>query len=405
MSQIVINTINGTPPYTIYVCDLNEYSCDVVSVGVGQVPPSITIQIPTKYNSAPIFLVKIVDSFNCVYTQSYSCQSPTPTPTVTSTPTITPTNTITSTQTPTVTKTSVTPTVTPTNTKTPTNTATNTVTPSVTATNTKTPSNTPTNTSTPTVTNTSTPTVTPTNTITRTNTPSNSPTPSVTESPFTSPTNTPSNTVTPSNTATNTPTPSVTPTLQIPTRFNSSNKFLIFAESTTDSQDLAEYMSNSGSTFLGFSNGSLPSPNQNDFNYQLNLYMDFLNFRLVTKESRIFTNINYEKRIAEGNYDVDRNFDLTKIPSNIAPSNAWYTIFISTGLTLSEIQTSIGYGVGQSQSLTQVEFESSYYNLYVTYTGSSLPKDTYRVYFTYPSSDLFFNNTGQDLYFKGLTLS
>jgi hypothetical protein len=364
MSQIVINTINGTPPYTIYVCDLNQYSCSIVATSVPSVPPSITITIPSIYNSAPIFIVKIIDSLNCEYIQNYSCQTPTPTPTNTQTPTITPTNTATPSVTPTNTPSSVTPTPTPTNTQTPT----------------ITPTNTPTNTQTP--------SITPTNTITPSITPSITPTISLTSS------------VTPTQGLTPTPTPSVNNTVAF------RNYFFILAEPLTGASRIAEYMVSSGSTFLGFSNGSSPSVNQNDFQVQMNLYMDFSGFTNSTGGFKVYTNASYENSIINGPYNVDRNFSLTTITANTLPTNSWYTIFIATAFTLSNYQSEIGIGIGQSEILSPIFMDPNYYGITLQYTGSSyLPNVTYRVYTTYPSTDLLLNNSGQDIYFKGLTLT
>lgn len=374
MSQIVINTINGTPPYTIFVCDINEYNCTLVASSVPAVPPSITITIPTIYNSAPIFLVKIVDGLSCVFTQNYSCQTPTPTPTNTQTPTLTPTNTITPSITPTNTPSSVTPTPTPTNT----------VTPSIT------PTNTPTNSVTP--------SITPTNTITPSITPSNSVTPSIT------PTNTPTISITPSITPTQGLTPTPTPSPNNTVAFR--NYFFILAEPLSGSSRIAEYMASSGSTFLGFSNGSSPSLNQVDFQIQMNLYMDFSGFTNSTGGFKVYTNPDYESSIINGPYNSDRNFSLTTLTADTLPTNSWYTIFIATAFTLSNYQSEIGIGIGQSQILNAVLTDPNYYQLPLEYTGSSyLPYVTYRVYTTYPSTDLLLNNSGQNIFLKGLTLT
>jgi hypothetical protein len=133
MSLITIDSIAGTPPYQIYICDIFEINCVFITTYFDYVPPSLTFSVPSGYTYAPILLIKIIDSTGCVYTQNYTCTTPTPTPSVT--PTIPPTPSVT----PTI---SVTPSITPTNTVTPSITPTNTVTPSITPTNTVTPTNT-----------------------------------------------------------------------------------------------------------------------------------------------------------------------------------------------------------------------------------------------------------------------
>jgi hypothetical protein len=137
MSTITINNINGVPPYDIYVCDIYELNCTIVTSGVTSVPPPVTFSLPPKFQTAPTVIIKIIDSQNCIFRQNYTCVTATPTktvtPTNTQTPSITPSNTVT----PTNTQTQVTPTPTPsitsTNTQTPTVTPTPSITPSLTS--------------------------------------------------------------------------------------------------------------------------------------------------------------------------------------------------------------------------------------------------------------------------------
>jgi hypothetical protein len=136
MNTVTINSIGGVPPYNIYVCDLYEINCVLTLSGVTTVPPPVTFDIPLIFFNAPSVVVKIIDSQNCIFKQTYSCISPTPTETITPTPTITA---------------SITPTITQTSTNTPTQ-QTPTPTPSITPTLTQTPTNTPTQTNTPTLT-------------------------------------------------------------------------------------------------------------------------------------------------------------------------------------------------------------------------------------------------------------
>ena len=136
MNSVTINSIGGSPPYNIYVCDLYEINCVLTLSGVTSVPPPVTFEIPLTFINAPSVVVKITDSQNCIFKQTYSCISPTPTETITPTPTVTPSITPTLTQTPTNTPTQQTPTPTP----------------SITPTLTQTPTNTPTQTNTPTLT-------------------------------------------------------------------------------------------------------------------------------------------------------------------------------------------------------------------------------------------------------------
>jgi hypothetical protein len=128
MSTITINNISGIPPYNIYVCDVYEINCILTLSGVSSVPPAITLSTPQTFYNAPSVVIKIIDSQNCVFKQTYTCLTPTTTETNTPTPTITPSVTPTLSITPTNTPTQQTPTptasVTPTMTQTPTNTST-----------------------------------------------------------------------------------------------------------------------------------------------------------------------------------------------------------------------------------------------------------------------------------------
>lgn len=145
MSLITIDNLSGVPPYQVYVCDIYEFNCEFIATYVNYIPPSVSFPIPSGYTHAPILLIKIVDSTGCVFTQNYTCTTPTPTPSIT--PSVTPTISLTPSNTPT-------PSITPSHTPTPS------ITPSITPTQTVTPSQTPTQTITPTVTITPTPSVT-----------------------------------------------------------------------------------------------------------------------------------------------------------------------------------------------------------------------------------------------------
>ena len=121
--QITISSVIANTPVDIYYCDSFGSNCIYVST-VSTFPYTFEVPDPVDYYD---FVIKIVDTQNCVYSQTIYV-TPTQTPTTTLTPT--PTSSVTPTITPT---TSVTPTITPTNTLTPT------VTPTFTSTPTSTP--------------------------------------------------------------------------------------------------------------------------------------------------------------------------------------------------------------------------------------------------------------------------
>ena len=235
MSQSIdILTSTGVPPYDVYVCDISNTFCFLVTTGV-----TLPYQFfaPPPLDNVSQLIVKLIDSLGCEFFEPFQCPTPTPTPsptcfanqyqiwvggpctfnlldcssgitgTYTTTsggtynvcsslppvsvgycpygpviflgpcPTLTPTPTVTPTLTPTP---SITSTVTPTVTITPTVTPTVTITKTPTPTPTITPTITKTPTQTPTITPTVTSTITPTPSVTTTITPTPTPSPSAT---------------------------------------------------------------------------------------------------------------------------------------------------------------------------------------------------------------------------------
>jgi hypothetical protein len=164
-TQVTINTLTGTPPYYVYVCDADALNCVYIAT-ISSTP--YVFNVPPPLDAQSEVCVKVVDINDCEIIQCGNIiPDLTPTPTVTPSPTVTigltPTATETQTPTPTPTVTiGLTPTATETQTPTPTRTPT--VTPTVTTTVTQSPTRTPTVTMTPT--NSGTPNVTPTNTPT-----------------------------------------------------------------------------------------------------------------------------------------------------------------------------------------------------------------------------------------------
>jgi hypothetical protein len=164
-TQVTINTLTGTPPYYVYVCDADALNCVYIAT-ISSTP--YVFNVPPPLDAQSEVCVKVVDINDCEIIQCGNIiPDLTPTPTVTPSPTVTigltPTATETQTPTPTPTVTiGLTPTATQSQTPTPTRTPT--VTPTVTTTVTQSPTRTPTVTMTPT--HSGTPNVTPTNTPT-----------------------------------------------------------------------------------------------------------------------------------------------------------------------------------------------------------------------------------------------
>jgi hypothetical protein len=112
--QIQINSISGTSPFDIYMCDIGLVQCIFIETVTSPTYP-IILTPPSTLVGATTVVVKIIDVNGCQLFQPYTQPTPTPTPSIT--PTNTPTPTITPTP-------SITPTIglsmTPTPTQTPT---------------------------------------------------------------------------------------------------------------------------------------------------------------------------------------------------------------------------------------------------------------------------------------------
>jgi len=66
MSTIEINGITGDIyPYDIYACDVYGNNCVLVSTINSPVPPIITIDLPSQFDTAPAIGLKIIDSAGC----------------------------------------------------------------------------------------------------------------------------------------------------------------------------------------------------------------------------------------------------------------------------------------------------------------------------------------------------
>lgn len=92
ITTIDITGSTGVSPYSVYVCDITNTYCYLVT-GSTSIPPTFSFNVPSPLFGVDQLLVKIVDSNGCEDFNFYSCPpTPTPTPTQTPTPTPTPTN-------------------------------------------------------------------------------------------------------------------------------------------------------------------------------------------------------------------------------------------------------------------------------------------------------------------------
>lgn len=251
---------------------------------------------------------------------------------------------------------------------------------------------------TPTATPTYTPTYTPTSSITPSNTKTSvTPTPSMTQS------------VTPTFTATPTKTPRQTPVLFV-------GGYLLI-EPLSGNSSIGSYMSNQGLSFLGFSNGTSPSLNQNDFNLEMNAYLSFSGWSsgefpyirpLYIYNPYHDPNFNTGEIDSFGNNVTYGNFKTIEIPQYTVNSNAWYTVIVYTAFTVFNYQqtltdgymTNINISTDNPNTFSQVSTESTIYQNYFSFSGTVYPNLNYRVYTTFPSNELLLDNSS-NIYLKG----
>lgn len=241
-----------------------------------------------------------------------------------------------------------------------------------------------------------TPSPTPTLPATPTNTPTFTQTPTPTNTIGLTPTQTPTNTQTPSQTPTFTPTPSTTP----PSLFA-----YLFIEPSTGTTQFNGWMQSQGSSFRSFFL-TAPSTNQSTFNNQMNAYMSYSGWGGNAPSVGV-ANVSS----TSGGYDSYGNpiqaylFQTYKVSAGTSSTNAWYTWLVPTGATNGQKISQIGLNTSSNPYLlTPVIMNSSYYNLTVDYTGSTIPVGTYRVYTSYSQTYFRINGTSNDIYFKGNTL-
>jgi hypothetical protein len=238
-----------------------------------------------------------------------------------------------------------------------------------------------------------TPTVTPTPTLT----PFLSQTPTPTRTPTKTPTPTPTITVTPTEglSPTPTPTPTITPATIL--------RAYLFIEPISGSSNIGQWMYDNGSNFFGFTNESQPTQNQPIFNVDMNTYVDYSGWtsgefpRIIEQHiPQVSGGLDYFD-----NPIVAFNFLTTEISANTIGSDAWYTWILPVILTNNEKQVEIDFNPsGNPNLLTPVKTESTIYNYTFSYTGTTIPQTTYRVYTTYPNQ-IFKLIDYQNIYFRG----
>jgi len=90
--SIQINSISGTSPFDIYMCDIGLYQCIFLQTETLPTYP-IELNPPTTLIGATSVIIKIIDANGCQIFYPYTQPTPTPTSSNTPTPTVTPTMT------------------------------------------------------------------------------------------------------------------------------------------------------------------------------------------------------------------------------------------------------------------------------------------------------------------------
>ena len=222
-------------------------------------------------------------------------------------------------------------------------------------------------------------------------------TPTPTKTPTPTPSITPTNTVTPTVTPTNTPSPS----------FGTEYAYL-FIEPQTGSTSIGQYMYDldSSRTFFGFTNSSIPNTiNPTQFNIDMNQYVSFSGwtggtFPAVQLEVVPQTSGGLD---AYGNAITAYNFTTHQVPAGSIGVTAWYTWVIPVSATNGLEQTQIDFGI-IANTLSTVITDSTIRNNSFTYTGTTIPPNTYKVYTTF-ADVAFYIIDNDNIYFKGNTVA
>jgi hypothetical protein len=181
----------------------------------------------------------------------------------------------------------------------------------------------------------------------------------------------------------------------------------LFIEPVSGSEDIGQWMYDSGRNFFGFTNYSQPTQDQTDFNIDMNTYVDFEGWTNGLFPSLIQQTV---PQVSGGedsfnNAIVAYNFLTTEIPNNYVNGFGWYTWMIPVSLTNNERQIMIDINTSNNPNLmTGVGTEQTINSYTFTYSGTTIPQTTYRVYTTYPNTIFKITDT-QNIYMRGNTIA
>ena len=165
-------------------------------------------------------------------------------------------------------------------------------------------------------------------------------------------------------------------------------------------------MTAQGSAWKGYSIGP-PSTVQGTFDSQYNAWLSYTGWGVYTPSiitspvSKVTTGTND----TYGQPIVAYKFQTAQVPNTVLPpaTFAWYIWLVSTAVTNGQQYSTIQEGVNPA-TMTDFNMTTSYSNLIVNYSGSTIPAGTYKVYSTYGNTSFRIQNLGNNLYFRGGTL-
>lgn len=77
MANIRLNSITGTPPFEVYVSDINGNNESLVGIITNSVPPTVTLDIPNLFNNLPQIGLTIIDVNDCSQFHIIPCNTET----------------------------------------------------------------------------------------------------------------------------------------------------------------------------------------------------------------------------------------------------------------------------------------------------------------------------------------
>jgi hypothetical protein len=64
--KVTINNITGQTPYDVYVCQNTGAGCFYISTITNVNLPNYTFDIPSPYDTASSYMLKVIDNNNCI---------------------------------------------------------------------------------------------------------------------------------------------------------------------------------------------------------------------------------------------------------------------------------------------------------------------------------------------------